>query len=185
MWMYASIITEYFIDNSPTVVLLAHSLILSTHCKEHLLQFSFLVVFLLLHVLKYCSQSFKSSCQMKTWSTINATYSLTSSYILWKTNKYKILTDLTQIYRNQMHSCWREMKNIELNSLFQQTQLFQEKNAGKESLNLLRKMVLLWQQSFGICCNKWREREWKVINLNMCYIFIFFTCHLTLRFFAL
>lgn len=50
------------------------------------------------------------------------------------------------------------MKNIELNRLFQQTQLFQEKNTGKESLNLLRKMVLLWQQSFGICCNKWRER---------------------------
>ena len=42
-----------------------------------------------------------------------------------------------------MHSCHREMKNIELNSLFQQAQLFQEKNTGKKSLNLLRKMVLL------------------------------------------
>lgn len=34
-----------------------------TYYKEHLLQFSFLVVFLVLHVLKFCSQSFKLSCQ--------------------------------------------------------------------------------------------------------------------------
>lgn len=38
-----------------------------------------------------------------------------------------------QIYRNQIHLYEREMKNIELNSLFQQTQLFQEKTLIKES----------------------------------------------------